>query len=584
MQILFDYYKNDMAHLKIQGFIDGTSFKKYRNICEENGCPYLSGSKTHSCHLFIVKHVAKQLEKGGFYPIFSQDLKKEYKRYNEYIKSKTNSFQRYIEKFNDRIGEFGYSLFDHQKSGAEFLALRNGAILADEMGLGKTLLTILATPPKAPVIVISPVNAKGVWKKEFGRATNRKITTLNGRTSFRWPENEEVIITNYDILPECLAYSLPTEMNHLLVPKGRTPAEKECEKEEKKRRKKLAEPFKQKMKSLEDNLLSSCPEYCILIADEGHRLKNPKALRTKRYSKISKKIIEKNGRSWILTGTPMKKDGRDVGSLLNCIGKLEETFGSYASYKKQMGVEDRGQVALPKPSAKFYLANVMLRRLKEDVLDLPPRIVELIPVEVDDKYIHECDEFMALCRKKNITFEEAFEMAKDPNSPLYHHIMKIKSALALSKTPAVLDMIEDYENAEEPILVGCTHVKPLEIIAERKGWGIIRGGVDGQKRDKIVEDFQAGKYKGLALSTLAAGEGLTLHHSCVMINIDRYWGPTENDQLRERISRPGQTRTCYFKELVIEHPIEQLIFDICSNKRKTISASIDALAELQKGK
>ena len=67
------------------------------------------------------------------------------------------------------LAERGQALFNYQRTGIPWLAARISALLADDMGLGKTLQALLAAPADAPILVIAPAVAKGVWKRETNK-------------------------------------------------------------------------------------------------------------------------------------------------------------------------------------------------------------------------------------------------------------------------------------------------------------------------------------------------------------------------------------------------------------------------------
>ena len=58
-------------------------------------------------------------------------------------------------------------LFEHQKTGIEFLKKTKKCILADEMGLGKTRQAIVAAGNDAKIIVVCPASLKINWRREI---------------------------------------------------------------------------------------------------------------------------------------------------------------------------------------------------------------------------------------------------------------------------------------------------------------------------------------------------------------------------------------------------------------------------------
>ena len=96
-------------------------------------------------------------------------------------------------------------LFDHQKTGIEFLKKNKKAILADEMGLGKTIQSIKAVEDHGNTIVICPASIKINWQREIKNARPwDRITILNGRTLSQEKQEEaeksKWIIINYDVI------------------------------------------------------------------------------------------------------------------------------------------------------------------------------------------------------------------------------------------------------------------------------------------------------------------------------------------------------------------------------------------------
>ena len=140
-------------------------------------------------------------------------------------------------------------LFPFQQEGVDFLKWNNAALLCDEMGLGKTAQTLVAADTGAPVMIVCPASLKSNWAAEAKTwMTNPKIEVLSGMDSFRWAEPGEVLITNYELLPQG--------------------------------------------QFSEDPLPNT-----IMVADEAHYLKNRRARRTKLFSALSWDVRVRHGPS-----------------------------------------------------------------------------------------------------------------------------------------------------------------------------------------------------------------------------------------------------------------------------------------------
>ena len=150
-------------------------------------------------------------------------------------------------------------LYPFQREGVAWLCdeERQVGILADQMGLGKTIQALVAHRKGRGLVVVCPASLKGVWAREAEAwRDDLSVTILSGRGSFRWPEKDELIITNYEILPSASEFVTP-------------------------------------------------PSGVGLVADEAHYLKSARSQRTKKFRTLSKVVEVAGGRVWLLTGTPL---------------------------------------------------------------------------------------------------------------------------------------------------------------------------------------------------------------------------------------------------------------------------------------
>ena len=95
----------------------------------------------------------------------------------------------------------GVELRPYQVAGAEWLAARRAALLADEQGLGKTISALAALPAGAPVVVVCPAVAIGVWVRHADWRTDLAPAVAATRASWSWPLPGQVLVTSYERLP-----------------------------------------------------------------------------------------------------------------------------------------------------------------------------------------------------------------------------------------------------------------------------------------------------------------------------------------------------------------------------------------------
>lgn len=195
-----------------------------------------------------------------------------------------------------------------QLEGIRFLAgspegiLPNVRLLADDMGLGKTWQVLLALSTSEGAVVVVPASVKYNWAKELAHLRpDLRCEVLEGKNSWRWPADGEVIFLNYDILPERFG------------PKGGT-------------KKKPAEP----VLNAEDH---NRGRRTTLVVDEAQGVRNPEALRTTRIKTL--RALCK--RTWFLTGTPIENRTKDLWYMIAALGVEKQVFGSFEEYMGLVG-------------------------------------------------------------------------------------------------------------------------------------------------------------------------------------------------------------------------------------------------------
>jgi SWI/SNF-related matrix-associated actin-dependent regulator 1 of chromatin subfamily A len=438
------------------------------------------------------------------------------------------------------LAQYGHSLYPYQRTGIRWLSPRTSALLGDDMGLGKTLQALVAAPVGAPILVICPAVAKGVWVREANKwRPDLTAVALKGRKSFRWPSSGEMVVLNYDILPA------------------------EC---------------------------GEAPKGLVLVADEAHAVKNSKAARTKKFRAISKATRRAGGCVWLLTGTPLLNRPPELWALLTAAGLEIETFGSWPSFAKLMGGEQvsfraRGRTVTcwewtgrPAPQVPGMLRKAMLRRLKEEVLkDLPALRYETIEVNgLSATLTKQLDAALAKIAPQLESAERVANSTAGLESIPFELISKVGTAVALAKIPAMLQMVEEHEEADEPLVVFSAHRAPVDALADREGWAVITGDTSHDRRTEIQDAFQAGKLKGVAATIQAGGVAVTLTRASRAVFVDRLYTPALNRQARDRIYRIGQDRGVLITTLVAEHALDRRVNELLTIKEQLIAETVDA--------
>lgn len=233
--------------------------------------------------------------------------------------------------------------YPHQIDGIRQLAKKWSFLLADDMGLGKSLqaLTVFGIDVKrgwaSKALVICPVTLVGNWADEIDKFTRFPHMILDGT-----PKQREKILAEFAAIdgPKILITNYEKVKAH---------------------------------KAALDKL-----KFDVAIMDEAHYIKNPKSQRTKAC------LALKARRSFLLTGTPMLNQVNELWALLHRINPVK--FPNYYSFVNRycvFGGYQNHQIVGVKNEKELMQAvhEVMLRRLKKDVLALPE--VQIIERRVD---------------------------------------------------------------------------------------------------------------------------------------------------------------------------------------------------------
>jgi SNF2 family DNA or RNA helicase len=522
--------------IKPKSFLGGDLFSKYRLMTE--GTRYDAARKAQVTTVDKLNFVLAKLQSSEDFVLdIADDVIALLNKHSIVTKESVEQAADRADKTDAILRERGLSLYPFQKLGVTWLASRTGALLADDMGLGKTIQTLIAIPAEPAVVVVAPAVAKGVWARECKKwRPEIKITVLSGKGSFRWPEKNEMIIINYDILTE-----------------------------------------------VEEKPLAQT----VLIADEAHNLKNSKAKRTVNFRHLSKVVTKSGGKVWLLTATPLLNRPIELWSIYSAANIAEEAFGSWFNFCSLFNAERNtwgGFVwGKPKTEVAERLRRVSLRRTKTEVLpDLPQKTWTEIGVDIDKSTIKLCEKF-----EKEIGFDklaadvdDAIALLDKLNSSCFEQLSAIRAALAKAKIPALLEIIEDFEEQDEPVVVFSAHRAPIDFLQEKCGWTVITGDTTPEERTRIENDFQAGKIKKLAGTIKAMGVAITLTRASQAIFVDLEWTPALNSQAEDRLCRIGQTRGVCITTLVSSVNIDCQVIKLLSFKRELINATTEAAANV----
>lgn len=503
--------------------------------------------------------------------------------------------ERVAEEISARTGN---RLMEHQREGILWLAKRYAALLADEQGLGKTAQIIIALPANVPVYICAPKGLRGVWLAQFQLwRPSLKPIVIRSKKDFRWPLPGEVLLSHYEALPPVHGDGC----DGFLPAPPRVPC-KGCKevfamegtmslvsgfmtKQGHKMKCDGFEPDKPRERCPGCHaLFTAMPNDLTVVFDEAHNAKNPRSQRGMAVRCLGIQARRRKGRSWAMTGTPLMNAPNELWTVLEAAGVNLECFASYAKFKEAFNGESMRfgtEWGEPGTEVAELLRRGTLRRMKKDVLDLPEKLRTIVDVEIDAATIKICDAFV-----KRFGGEQGasamLEKSMGKDSIPFEEISRIRAELARAKIKALFELLDHFEEENEPVVMFSAHREPILMCAKRPGWEAILGDMK-EDPNAVVDRFQSGKTKNVAVTIKKGGTGLTLTRARTMIFIDQSFVPGENEQAEDRCHRIGQKEQLQIYILRARHVLDERIVQILLKKRKLIEGSVDASTIITSG-
>jgi SWI/SNF-related matrix-associated actin-dependent regulator 1 of chromatin subfamily A len=434
-------------------------------------------------------------------------------------------------------------LFPHQIEGVAFLLGRQRAILADDMGLGKTRQAIVAlrhVAPNGPYLVVCPASVKRNWAREIGIAAPAASTYIIERGA-EAPARHEWVIVNYDILSK--------QMDTL----GRVP-------------------------------------WAGLVFDEAHYLKNHTSTRSRLARQLASTVALKADTAgpvvYLLTGTPLTNRPRDLFVLLQLVGhSLGRSFLSFAkrycaAERNAYGWQTRGASNVEELTVQLH--GVMLRRSKDQVLALPPKLRTWLSVQVPKGTgVRDMRKVVDLLVSERDIAPGSTIDDRRLRGRLLQAVTKARQRLAAAKVDATIDFVTGAIDQGEKVIVFSCFEEPMQKLAEAFGPSavLLTGKTPADKRQAIVDRFQNDDSIRVFLANIIAGGiGTNLTAATQVVFNDLDWVPANHWQAEDRAYRIGQTRTVNVTYMVAADTIDDFVQGVLEKKRALVTAVIDGTA------
>ena len=417
---------------------------------------------------------------------------------------------------------------EHQKEAIQKLVENKKFILADDMGLGKTTSTIIAAleAGSKKALIICPATLKINWKREIENYSDKTVFIAESKN---FSTEADFVIINYDIIKN----------------------------------------FHDTKKKDESQILAS--NFDLVIVDEAHYIKNATAQRTK----LINDIIKNTERIWLLTGTPMTSRPIDYFNLLSIIDSpVAKNWMAYAirycsGYQFNVGGRKVWNVtgASNLEELRDRTLGLTLRRLKENVLDLPDKIITPVYLRLKSKsYENVMGEYYDWYDKNP---EESKSLTVQ-----FSKLTKVRQIIADEKIAQTIELAENILEQDKKVIIFCNFTDSLNKITEHFGKTAVKldGSMSKPERQNSVDQFQDNpKVKVFVGNIKAAVVGITLTAAEAVIMNDLSFLPSDHAQAEDRAYRYGQKNNVLVYYPIFENTIEGIIYDILNNKKQVIA-------------
>lgn len=478
-----------------------------------------------------------------------------------------------IKKFKDCHVDESFlkmPLWPHQRVGVRFCQEFEKCCCFDEMGLGKSFIAIyMATWRKAQgklkkCIILAPKSCKeSIWGRQITKFTDEKSLVVDGT-----PSKRDRIYKQYlkrDILFLIFSY----------------------------------ETFRVDFEKLKEiGILNNGNEGVgMIILDEIQKVKNVRA-------QISKAVKNAQVRFGIgLTGTPVYNRPEDIFGPMHVIspGLLGNNYWRFTDqYLIKGGYGDHQTVGYKNlEELKNKVESVSIRRLKEEILNLPEKTYEDLLCEMIDPKQKEAYESMReelFAWIENMSGEQVkiqagqiltrnVRLSQIVDGFVTSPELKRPKWFRSSKIEEIDGILEDY--ADSGVVVFCRWIALVDFLYERykEKYNAVffRGATSDKDRLTAIDRFQQGKAKVFVLQIQSGSLGIDLSRAKIGIFVDKaFLSPGILRQAEDRIHRSGLKEACTMVSLIAKGTIDERWQKLMEKKLELSSRVISVIPRLDK--
>lgn len=438
------------------------------------------------------------------------------------------------------------TLWPHQRVGVRFCQEFDKCACFDDMGLGKSLIAIAMAVWRKnrgeikKCIILAPKSCKeSVWGRQIEKFTDEKCLVVNGtlakrRQLYKRYKREDILFLIFSY--ETFRVDFPRLKEIGILNSGNDGAG-------------------------------------MLILDEVQKVKNPQA----QISKVVKNVQALFALA--LTGTPVYNKPEDIWGPMNVVspGLLGSNYRGFIDRYLIKGSYGNDQVTDGYRNLKELrskIQSVSIRRMKEQILDLPEKVYEDLFCEMTDpaqKKAYEEMREQLFTWIENMNGEEIkvnagqlltknIRLSQIADGFIMGHELGRPKWFKSSKIAEIDEILEDY--ADSGIVIFCRWVPLVQLLFKRyeEKYSAVRlmGQTKDKDRLKAIDEFQAAKAKVFVLQIQSGSLGIDLSQAKIGIFVDKaFLSGGILKQAEDRIHRPGQKEACTMISLITTGTIDE---------------------------
>lgn len=474
--------------------------------------------------------------------------------------------------------------FEHQIEGIEYGLNHDKWLLADSMGLGKSKTVIeIANIKKVKhcLIICCENGLKWNWQKQIRIHSNEEgfiLGQYQGHNGLVIGSNQKRLddLNRINQLPRFIITNIDTL-------KYRFPTGEKVERKVKGRLKlvdRYSYPIVDKLRELCDS-----GEIEMIAVDEFHMVRNEDTEQAKQILKIQASI------QIAITGTPVINAPLDVFVALKWLGYENRSFGTfkyrYCRFGGYNGREIIGYRHLDEISES--LDTVMLRRTKEETIDLPDKVF--------------VDEYVEMNKKQAVIYNEVkgnllkdIDRIKKSSNPLTE-IVRLRQATGFTgilssdiKESAKLDraeeLVEEAVKNDQKVVIFSNWTEITDELLKRLD-KYNSATITGKVKDSEVfyqeQKFQTDDTCKVIIGTIKKmGKGYDLTEGEIVLFIDEPWDMETKKQAIDRCHRIGTKHKLTIYTLLTRNTIDERVNCVAEKKGEMSNILIDGTNKMDK--